>query len=178
MLLLLLFETISNFLFQLDMSCLNALPEYLQNEIRLGYAQQNKIIAEPSSPRKQNMLQLQQATSPSKRKTSPTKKRSPAKTASPSRRKRNSPVFKVPQNKPGRRRKLSAKKLEFTKKRAIVPVIIIIMIIIVVIIIVIIIIVIIIIIVVMVIVIIVMIIVIIVIIVIIIVIIIIIKTKK
>ncbi|XP_041377375.1 DNA repair protein REV1-like [Gigantopelta aegis] len=106
---------------QLDISCLNALPEYLQKEIRQGYAQQNKTIAEPSSPRKGNMLQLRQATSPSKRKPSPTKKRSPVKTASPNkRRKRNSPIFKVPQNQPGRKTKLSAKKLEFTKKPAVV----------------------------------------------------------
>ncbi|OWF54110.1 DNA repair protein REV1-like isoform X2 [Mizuhopecten yessoensis] len=90
---------------QLDESCLSALPEELQNEIRQAYVrQEGEEVTRP-------VLNLQQASSPSKR--SPEKTRSPAKSRSPGAN-RKSPNFKIPRGKPRRGR---PKKLEFQTRR-------------------------------------------------------------
>ncbi|XP_067658458.1 DNA repair protein REV1-like [Haliotis asinina] len=93
---------------QLDMSCLNALPEDMQKEIRDEYIRQGQHSAEPAEDYQPPPLKLQQAKSPSKGKE--TARRSPSK--SPGRSKKTSPVFKVPKGCPVGRKK-SAKKLEF-----------------------------------------------------------------
>ncbi|XP_060082771.1 DNA repair protein REV1-like [Ylistrum balloti] len=94
---------------QLDESCLNALPEELQDEIREAYVrQESEEITKPSSFHAIPMLSLQQASSPSKR--SPGKTCSPTKSRSP----RRSPNFKIPRGKPRRGR---PKKLEFQSRR-------------------------------------------------------------
>ncbi|XP_046370490.2 DNA repair protein REV1-like [Haliotis rufescens] len=96
---------------QLDMSCLNALPEDLQKEIRDEYLRQGQHSAEPAEDDQPPLMQLQQAKSPAKGRESPRK--SPSK--SPGRSRKTSPVFKVPKGRAvGRKtKKLSPKKLEF-----------------------------------------------------------------
>ncbi|KAL3841317.1 hypothetical protein ACJMK2_019479 [Sinanodonta woodiana] len=94
---------------QLDLSCLNALPEDMQAEIRAAYAVQNSRLSSGDNK------------SPSK--ASPTKKVSPSKR---SKGKNKSPTFKVPHGRPvihGHSRKGSRgrpKKLEFTSTKPVV----------------------------------------------------------
>ena len=59
--------------FQIDMSCLNALPPSLQREIKEAYARQDS--KKLGAVRKDNVLKLQQAKSPGK---SPNKRYSPS----------------------------------------------------------------------------------------------------
>ncbi|XP_064611055.1 DNA repair protein REV1-like [Liolophura sinensis] len=94
---------------QLDMDCLNALPPDLRKEIQQAYAVQEKQNTARNSPSKMSSWAsvMSAAKSPSK---SPNKKGK-----SPNRNKRKSPQFKVPQGKPGRRKKQSSKKLDFTR---------------------------------------------------------------
>lgn len=103
--------------FQVDLSCLNALPEEMQQELKAAYAQQTNTNSRDRTI-SVNPLQLQQAKSPSKGHGSPLKLRSPskaqgvsAKSKSPSQSNRSSPGFKIPQTRRGRKKKLSPKKL-------------------------------------------------------------------
>lgn len=91
------------------MDCLNALPPDLRKEIQQAYAGQGNQKAAQNSPSKMSSWAtiMSAAKSPSK---SPNKKGK-----SPTRNKRKSPQFKVPQGKPGRRKKQSSKKLNFSK---------------------------------------------------------------
>ncbi|KAK3580894.1 hypothetical protein CHS0354_008176 [Potamilus streckersoni] len=99
---------------QLDLSCLNALPEDMQAEIRAAYAMQNSRQSSGNNK------------SPAKAHTnvSPKKKVSPSKRSSPSKGKYKSPTFKVPRGRPVShghiRRRGRPKKLEFTSTKPVV----------------------------------------------------------